>query len=401
MNIRLLKTKIKNIDNYENGVLDIDFITEKRVYLYEKENFIVTNLFSSINKMNTIALVGKNATGKTTTLNIVSDILKVFVDNRSISECENIGKHFNKTLNIENLILVDDVLYRIESLITKDGLGNIYFLKEDLYKQSITAKTSKSELDSITKFKKILDRNESENNFLKKDDSIFSSVLNRNEHNTESLVRDMGRFTNFNFLGYFSKHTPLSFVNYLDPSIEEFYISKTDLDSPKNGQPIFCLKFKNKEKVYKMDLMEIENYLSSGTIKGMNILFNAMIVLKNGGYLLIDEIENHLNKSIVINLIGLFTSKINKNGATLIFTTHYSEVLDSIERSDSIYILNKEEKITLNKFSKLANKKDRIDKKKSDLVLSGELDNAPSYFAYQKLKKDMIRSIGGENNDWF
>lgn len=55
--------------------------------------------------------------------------------------------------------------------------------------------------------------------------------------------------------------------------------------------------------------MELEKYLSSGTIKGINILFNAMVVLQSGGYLLVDEIENHLNKSIVINLINLLQVK--------------------------------------------------------------------------------------------
>lgn len=393
MNIKLLKVKLENIKNYEGEVLDIDLITEKRVYSYEKEQLVVSNLFSSINKLNSISFVGKNATGKTTTLNIMSDILKVYVDNKSISDCKYISNHFEKELKLKSIILVDNKLYMIESSIMKDDLGNIYFGDEQLSIKEATDNITKNEIQNFEGFELLLSRSSLENQFLKKDDSIFSSILNSNEESMGDLVSDMGRFTNFNFLGYFSSKMPLSFVNFLDPSIEEFYITNSDVDPKKNSNLFFCLKFENQEEIHKMDVMEIEKYLSSGTIKGINILFNTLHILNRGGYLLIDEIENHLNKSIVINLINLFTSKVNKNGATLIFTTHYSEILDTIERSDSIYVLNKKDKIIINKFSKLADKKDRVDKKKSDLMLSGELDTSPSYFAYQRLKQDIMKSM--------
>ena len=52
----------------------------------------------------------------------------------------------------------------------------------------------------------------------------------------------------------------------------------------------FKIKFKNNNKKITADLIELSDYLSSGTIKGINILGNLIVTLKSGGYLLIDEI---------------------------------------------------------------------------------------------------------------
>lgn len=56
--------------------------------------------------------------------------------------------------------------------------------------------------------------------------------------------------------------------------------------------------------------------------------------------MLIDEIENHLNKRLVQLIIELFgDNDINRKGAMLIFSTHYAEILETITRKDSIYIM--------------------------------------------------------------
>ncbi|SFG82359.1 AAA family ATPase [Oribacterium sp. WCC10] len=79
--------------------------------------------------------------------------------------------------------------------------------------------------------------------------------------------------------------------------------------------------------------VELNNYLSSGTVKGMVIFTLAQEVLKNGGYIVVDEIENHFNKEIVTTLMRFFMDmKVNKHGGTLIFSTHYPELLDEYDR---------------------------------------------------------------------
>ena len=58
---------------------------------------------------------------------------------------------------------------------------------------------------------------------------------------------------------------------------------------------------------------------------------------------IVDEIENCFQKNLVNNLLFLFNDeKINKNGAQIIFSTHYVEILDYLKRRDGIFITHKE-----------------------------------------------------------
>ena len=126
--------------------------------------------------------------------------------------------------------------------------------------------------------------------------------------------------------------------------------------------------------------IELNNYLSSGTVKGMITFTLAQEVLKDGGYLIVDEIENHFNKEIVSTLIRFFMDgKINKNGGMLIFSTHYPELLDEYDRNDSIFITRNRDGITAENLSNILK---RNDIKKSDAYQSGFLEGTtPTYEA--------------------
>ena len=114
---------------------------------------------------------------------------------------------------------------------------------------------------------------------------------------------------------------------FLDPSIE--YLRGDVNDKVTDIQ----LKFYGKEEISINNPLMLEHYLSSGTIKGLTVFMNALLSFYEGGYLLIDEIENHFNEEIVVTLVRFFLDKkVNKNGATIIFSTHYSELLDEFER---------------------------------------------------------------------
>ena len=64
--------------------------------------------------------------------------------------------------------------------------------------------------------------------------------------------------------------------------------------------------------------------------------------LKYGKTFIVDEIENCFQKNLVFNLLFLFNdSKINSKGAQLIFSTHYVEILDYLNRRDNIFITHK------------------------------------------------------------
>ena len=107
---------------------------------------------------------------------------------------------------------------------------------------------------------------------------------------------------------------------------------------------------------------------------------------------MIDEIENHFNKKNVDTLRRFFMdSGLNKNGSTLIYTTHYSELLDEYDRNDAIYIVRNRNGMTAENLSYILK---RNDIKKSDAYQSGFLEGTtPAYEAYLRLKKNLAASL--------
>jgi hypothetical protein len=74
------------------------------------------------------------------------------------------------------------------------------------------------------------------------------------------------------------------------------------------------------------NIVEIEHYLFSETIKGIVTFTMAREILREGGYSLINEIENRFNKEIVSTLIRFFkNSQLNKKGGVLF---DYSTLVD-------------------------------------------------------------------------
>ena len=72
---------------------------------------------------------------------------------------------------------------------------------------------------------------------------------------------------------------------------------------------------------------------------------------------------------------------------TLIFSTHYPELLDEYDRNDSIFITRNRNGITV---ENLTNILKRNDIKKSDAYQSGFLEGTtPTYEAYMQLKKSL------------
>ena len=72
----------------------------------------------------------------------------------------------------------------------------------------------------------------------------------------------------------------------------------------------------------------------------------------------------------------------------LVYSTHYSELLDHFDRNDSIYIVKNEEGIFATKLSELLK---RNDMKKSEVYDSDFLGGTvPSYESYIALKKVLM-----------
>ena len=83
--------------------------------------------------------------------------------------------------------------------------------------------------------------------------------------------------------------------------------------------------------------------------------------------------------------------KLNKNGGTLVYSTHYPELLDENDRNDNIFITKNYGGITVENLRDLLK---RNDLKKSDVYQSGILTGtAPSYNSYIDLKRKFESNI--------
>lgn len=391
--MKILKIIAENLPLF-NEVLEIDFIAESRVTAEEAHNLI--NIFDNYYLNRSLTFTGLNASGKTQTLNIIAFTLNMMQ-----------AKSINNTIQLKIDEKYDNVL-----CLEKDGKASltVYFYNDNYEENKsigrlcIDLGRTIDESDSILKYiierenikiKKItnirskkdlfdfesdkvrlideFDRDEEKYIALPKDISLINVLYNLKKIHKLFYI-DMLSYTNINVMsGYGS--IPQELISFLDPSIE--YI---DYDPTKEARDNdIKLKFKNQDNIIDINSWgKLANFLSSGTVKGINVFMGALITLINGGVFVLDELENHFNREIAWTFINLFLDrKINKNNAILVYSTHYSELLDNIDRTDSIYIVNKNNKIEVNKLSAELKRKDI---RKSEQFIKGVLKyTAPKY----------------------
>ena len=401
--IHILRSEIDGLTLFKDKKVMFDLVAEKNVTEDDVLNGNVMRIDDLIDKLNTIALVGSNATGKTTQLRLIKMVISVFLALDSLNEFENLADQFEDTFRFTNYFYNAKTLYKVESAVKKTTDGDFAFIEETIYSKKVYPSHKKSELFNFDLTKRgqqeLLRRSSLPDEitaFLRDDDTIFSTIVRKIMNNkVQDIVIDEIDMTNKNKLTTKEK-IPVEYIKYFDPSIESIRILSKDVPSEKMNVEV---TFKN-DSIIQVPLIELSNYLSSGTIKGINLFIDIEKTLKNGGYLIIDEIENHLHKSIIMNIIQLFANSLNKNGATLIFSTHYSEIIDMVPRTDMIYVATKEENlIQFKKMSQGLGDQDRNDKKKSEVLLSGKLSNTPTYKDLKRVRAKLRSAVSETSSD--
>lgn len=377
--MKILKISVDGLMLF-NDKVSIDFFAEQRVI---KDNSdMLSNVFKNIYTNNVISVVGINASGKTSVLKLISFALEL-INGQSLNNIVNRDVLTDsKKVNIEVIFYDDnDNLYKLQSeiiSIRNNEIDNRFiFGAEKIWKKSISKIQSKKDIVSYENTNLFKERDNTAE-FLSDDVSIAIAI----SKNNKIFVRDLLNYTNMNMIRLIGNY-PHELIKFLDPSIESITFDKNNSE--------IKLKFYGKDAISLSDPLQCEKYLSSGTVKGLNVFLNAMMVFNKGGYLLVDELENHFNREIVATLYRFFTNPIvNKMGATIIFSTHYSELLDEFERSDNIYIVRNKNGISA---EKLCNLLKRNDIKKSEAFKSGYLEGtAPLYESYIDLKEVIINS---------
>ncbi len=103
-------------------------------------------------------------------------------------------------------------------------------------------------------------------------------------------------------------------------------------------------KYNNDNEVVGFEKFDMRRQESSGTNKVFNISGPVFDVLKNGGVLIIDELDSSLHPLITLTITKLFnSSEFNKTNAQLIFATHDTNLFEyGHYRRDQIYFVEKD-----------------------------------------------------------
>ena len=398
--MKLLKMRIDGALLFEGHRLELDFIATDRVPRDEEGNIAdVTPVpgGSSVYTQNVMGIVGVNASGKTTVLNLIRLVLGYLSGAYIMRSFDASSDHFGKLGDriVVSCIFVDNgAYYLIESILRHsiDALegarlgdrraADVFSFEDETLWRASASKMTRKTIADIDLFKnvaelfikrngdkgddKVLD--DDRRTFLGDDMSVVSVVTGRRSLPVESLERT---------LPLVSLPTPV--VQAFDASVE--YLTWD------TEHQVFHLKFKDESSERVLSSAAAAMVLSNGTIMGSELVERAIVTLRSGGYLIVDEMETGLNRSLVGTVIELFASPVtNPKGATLLFSTHYPEILDVLCRKDNVYVLvrNDAHETEVVKYSTRIR---RIENKKSDVVINNVIKGSmPKYPDVQAMR---------------
>lgn len=382
--MRILKLKVSGLPLHKKP-FDVSFYAAQRVQSNHLNS--VFKLFNNIHVNTVEAFIGINASGKTTALRIISSACLILgaVPLNAGYVPQLLGENTETVFDID--FYADEKVYHLKSKIIKakkeDGTYEIRFLSEKLWAKDISGKINKSNLLDFDANKPVRVRNKADE-YLPDNVSIMIAV--NKQIQDRSMFVDLALFTDFNLFLPDGKSVPTEIISLLDPTIEHIIVEKV------NDKEITKLKFYNQQEIVLFNPADLNGYLSSGTVKGVRVFSDAVKVLRYGGYLIVDEIENHFNRELVASLLRLFMNKrTNPKGAVIIFSTHYPELLDELDRNDAVFITRNDKGLTVDNLNSLLK---RNDMKKSEVYQSNYLGGtAPKYKSLVALQKSIMKDL--------
>ncbi len=317
----------------------LDLTSKARAYQGDKEKELI-ELNKGLYTFRSLAFAGGNSSGKSTVLSLILKTLLFLETGR----WEYVTREFVKEeITVKTLFYLDGYLFKYTFTLGK--IDEPMQSSADRYCQVKNEKLLKLKYDKIRGIKNIELIDEQGENL----DILFNSSLS-NASAITKITKNMVIVDYFNCDNVFNSAEAITrkrFFENLNSCDEKFASSIIKLFD----ENIEYIHYNNNEFVYlkregedekKISNTELLSLLSSGTLKGIELFIRAMNALKHGKALIVDDIENCFQKNVVLNLLVLFNDgKINKNGAQLIFSTHYIEILDYFDRRDDIFITHK------------------------------------------------------------
>lgn len=372
--MKLLRVRASN---YKNCCDDftVDLVAKSKKTSEDKE-YELQKIADELYVYNTAAFVGKNASGKTSAIELLDCCYSI------LGEFRLEDKHYNyDNVSLEIMFYHEEFLYKYTTILKSDQnmSSKASFTEQHIYRK----KYFKSKVKDIYKddgYEEIKDLGE-----LPEDTSSVFFVLKKKAT----------RAVYFNCNGEGSDTYHLMFRAMKNYRISNKTLTKIIKIFDDKIQNLEMVDEKRYKLVYQGEVKELSDYelvymLSSGTTKGVLLYIFVAAALEHGFDLLIDEVENHFHKTLVENIISLFKDKsVNKKSATLIFTTHYCEVLDLFNRQDNIWIAKSDHKIHLvNMYEEYDIRPELL---KSRQFYNNAFDTAVNYEDLMALKKELMR----------
>lgn len=372
--MKILGIKAKGFKNCADD-FEMEFIAKSKKTSEDKE-YELLEIDEELYVYSTIGVVGKNASGKTSVLELLDwcyDILSTF----RLS-----GKNSNYNgIWLEILFHEEGYIYKYDiELGNSDTLEDrAIFKNQHLFRKKYYK----------TKLKQILSEDWQERCQIKgevpEDFSIVFFILKKSTireiYYDISMENEKEYSATFKFMEL-TKIDP-QFLSKVLKIFDENITNLKQIDENNYG-----LTYQGIERMF--SARELYSFLSSGTTKGINLYMIAIISLKMGFDLIVDEIENHFHKTLVENLIMLYKDKqVNKKNATLYFSTHYCELLDLFNRSDNIWVTHAKDKVIINNMYEEYGI--RTELLKSKKFYQNAFDTAVNYEALMELKKELMK----------
>lgn len=287
-------------------------------------------------------LTGKNATGKTVILKLVMGTLSLLLEDKPISYTKlNDVLIGDSPIKINTFFRNDyELLYKDELTLEKSIDGEWIIDSEKIYQKKIVSYLVENSLFEFNDEQLIYDRkniDEIAASVLAADKSLFKIVRKVNNYKTQKVI-DTLAFTDLDTLLhlYNGQDIPKEILEYLDSAID--YL-KIEVNVNTGKAAFYRLKFKHSDEEFtNVDFATIKKYLSLGTVNGIILYGYILHTLITGGIIFIDEFENHLDQEIVKTFVEYFIDdEINKNNATIIFSTRYPKLLNDFEYKHKIF----------------------------------------------------------------
>jgi len=372
--VKLLRVRASN---YKNCCDDftIDLLAKSKKTSEDKE-YELLEIAEELHVYNTMAFVGKNASGKTSAIELMECCYSI------LSEFRLEDKHYSfDNVRLEMIFYHEGRIYKYDTVLKSDPtLGTkANFTKQHLYQKKYY-KTKVKEIYSEGGFTEVKGLGE-----LPEDTSIVFFVLKKKATRAVYFNCDGEGVDTYRLLFRAMKTYKIP-KTILAKVIRIFDDKITSLEMV--DEKHFKLAYQDHTK--ELSDSELVRMLSSGTTKGVLLYIFVVAALEHGFDLLIDEVENHFHKTLVENMISLFKDKsVNKKAATLIFTTHYCEVLDLFNRQDNVWIAKSDDKVHLDNMYESYNIRPEL--LKSRQFYNNAFDTSVNYEDLMALKKELMR----------